>query len=494
MNRYGTLLSALVLVAGVVGRTVPSAIAEGGELLVVGVRPAPRTIGAPVGASIRVVLDRAVDRSTVTGEAFSAFGRWSGPAPGTFSFANQDRTVILRPSQTFSAGEQVMVVLSNQIRAADGSALRSAGYSFQFWTRSAPSTMRFGLADVMSTRSIPSEHTQSYGGVATDLNNDGWLDLTIVNEITADLRVFLNRADGSGLFNNFIEPTFPVGDRASPSEASDFNGDGNPDLAVANIDANSVSIVLGNGDGTFAPQQEVPVGQAPRGIAVLDADGDGDADIVNTNSYGAGSLSLLVNDGSGVFGRPVFFEGGWDNEWALAAADMNEDGILDLVVGAQDLSGPAIVVNLGNGDGTFTFASSQSAGGAVWMLNTSDVNGDGHDDVVTANSLNNNGAILLGDGVGGLAAPTLVPLDPFPLATDLGDVDGDGDLDWATSSYSGDWWLLTNDGQGQFTLAREFPSTSAASCALFFDSDNDGDLDLALIDEVADQVLVIKTR
>ena len=492
MNLSRAFLPAFLVLASYTRPTQQAAPAS--DLTVVGVRPAARTIGAPVGASIRVQFDRAVDRSTITSEAFSAFGRWSGPASGTLSFANQDRTVILRPSQTFSAGEQVMVLLSNQIRAADGSALRSAGYSFQFWTRAAPTSMRFSLADVLSTRSFSNQPTQAYGGVATDFNNDGWLDLTIVNEITADLRVFLNRADGSGLFNDFIEPTFPVGDRASPSEASDFNRDGNSDLAVANIDANSVSIVLGNGDGTFAPQQEVPVGAAPRGIAVLDADGDGDADIVNTNSEGAGSLSLLVNGGNGVFSRPVFFEGGWDNEWALAAADMNEDGILDLVIGAQDLSGPAILVNTGIGDGTFSFASSQSAGGAVWMLNVSDVNGDGHDDVVTANSLNNNGAILLGDGLGRLAAPTLVPLDPFPLATDLGDVDGDGDLDWATSSFSGDWWLLTNNGAGQFTLAREFPSTSAASCALFFDSDNDGDLDLALIDEIADQVVLVRTR
>lgn len=88
----------------------------------------------------------------------------------------------------------------------------------------------------------------------------------------------------------------------------------------------------------------------------------------------------------------------------------------------------------------------------------------------------------------------LVPTDPFPLATDLGDVDGDGDLDWVPSSFLGDWSLFTNDGLGNFTFRRSFPASQAASCALMFDSDNDGDLDLALIDEVADEVILVINR
>ncbi|MCH7578351.1 MAG: VCBS repeat-containing protein, partial [Chloroflexi bacterium] len=70
----------------------------------------------------------------------------------------------------------------------------------------------------------------------------------------ADLRVFLNQADGTGSFDDFLQPTFPVNDRASPSEPADFNHDGNTDICVANINTDSVSILLGNGDGTYGPQ------------------------------------------------------------------------------------------------------------------------------------------------------------------------------------------------------------------------------------------------
>ena len=149
----------------------------------------------------------------------------------------------------------------------------------------------------------------------------------MVNEDTADLRVFMNQADGTGLLAPFGESTYAVGNRASPSEAHDFDRDGNTDITVANINDSTVSVLLGNGDGSYAPQQVIPVGMTPRGIAVLDVEGDGDTDIVNTN-YDSDNLSLLLNDGSGKFREATFFDGGVAGEWSLMAGDMNNDGII----------------------------------------------------------------------------------------------------------------------------------------------------------------------
>jgi len=466
---------------------VASSPALAGELVVVSVSPARHALLATVGTPLAVTFDQAVDPASITAGSFWAFGRWSGTVSGTYSFSNGNQTVTLDPDQDLFFGEQVMVILSHDIQTPGGTTLRSAGYSWQFWTASAPATRSFTVLQSMTTRTFPGQGSRAYGGIATDLNNDGWADITTVNEDTADLRVFMNLADGTGHYDPFIQPTFPVNDRASPSEPSDFNHDGFADIGVCNINTASVSILLGNGDGTYAPQQEITVGTDPRGIAVLDVDGDGDVDIVNTNA-GSSNMSVLLNDGTGVFGLPTFFEGGGLGEWALAAADMDDDGILDLVIGAR--SNQMILVNTGNGDGTFTLASTQSAGGAVWMLACGDVNGDGTEDVATANSGSNNGAILRGDGNGNLAAPVTALTDFFPLATDLGDVDGDGDLDWMTSSFNGDWFLFTNDGSGTFTFDQEFLAPAAASCALLVDVDNDADLDLVLIDEIEDVVII----
>ena len=466
------------------------AAGTGAELTVVSVEPTLNTISAATGTSIVFHFDRPVNKATITPDSLSAFGRWSGPVTGTFSFADSDQTVIFTPARAFSAGERVMVVLSHDAAAADGSPMRSAGYSFLFWTAAAPASLDYQRIVTISTNATPGEHSQPYGGTATDMDQDGWLDLTIVNEVSEDLRVFMNPADGSGLLEPFIQPTEAIGNFASPNEAADFDRDGFPDICIANQGSGTVTIALGAGDGTFKSNQEIAVGSNPRGIAVLDVDGDGDIDIINTN-FDNSSLTLLLNDGNGGFGTPIAWNASVHRERALTAADMNNDGILDLVIGTR--SANRIVVALGTGSGTFTTHSEQVAGGAVWMLVTGDLNGDGNEDVATVNGSTGSADILLGDGNGNLAPPQSIAVDPFAIASDLADLDGDGDLDWVTSSFSGDWLLWTNDGAANFTLQQRFPATATASCTLAFDVDNDGDLDLALIDETADEIIIMRS-
>ena len=459
------------------------------ELDVVSVDPLPFTRSADPGSPIVVRFSRPVRPDSVDARSLWAFGRGSGAADGAFRFSEDSRTVTLVPRRPFAAGETATVYVSHDVTAEDGSRLRPGGFSWQFWTRAARSALAFDEVAVLSTRAFPDAPTRAYGGVASDLDEDGFLDLTIVNEDSADLRVFLSRGDGTGLFHDFLRPPAPVGRRASPSESSDFDRDGHVDVAVANIDVQSTSILLGAGNGTFGPAQDLGVGLSPRGIAVLDADGDGDVDVAVANA-GSGTLSLLRNDGRGRFSPTPALDAGGDGEWALASADMNADGLLDLVVGAQ--AGQEVIVLAGNGDGTFRRTGSADAGGRVWMLNTGDVDGNGTEDVVVANSQSGNVAVLLGDGRGGLRRSQTIAVGAFPLASDLGDLDGDGDLDWVVSTFRGGWHVLRNGGDGRFALERLIGAPAAASCALLFDADGDGDLDLALVDEEVDQVILLR--
>jgi hypothetical protein len=454
-------------------------------LRVVALVPAPRSVGADPAGTIAIRFDRPLRADAiVNGETLHVFARWSGTIEGPLAFSADRRTVTLTPERPLGAGESVTVMLSREVRAEDGVTLGPSGWSAQFWTRAQPATATFTEVQRFSTRPPDGTPARAYGGIASDLDHDRAPDLAIVNEDTAELVVFLNR--GAAGFVPAGGVRHPLGRRASPSEPADFDRDGNTDIAVANIGDGTVSILLGRGDGNFGPPQVVAVGSTPRGIAVLDLDGDAGADIATANA-GADDIALLVNDG-GRFRLAGRVDSGARGEWALAAADMDEDGVLDLVTGAQQDQRVDTLRNAGNL--AFVPMGAQGAGGGPWMLVTGDLDGDGHDDVATVNGRSNTAAVLRGDGRGGLGAPAVHAIDPFGLASDLGDLDGDGDLDWVTSSYSGDWRLFENRG-GTLVMARELAPRTASSCALPFDADGDGDLDLALIDEEADEVIVV---
>ncbi|MEO8671607.1 MAG: FG-GAP-like repeat-containing protein [Tahibacter sp.] len=460
-------------------------------LAVVSISPAANSRNAPRNTSITIQFDAPLQTATVNATNFRVWGQMLGLAAGTVNFSNGNQTLTFIPARRFFPGEMVSVQLSHAIASTNASTLRQAGYALQFLTVAGVtvSPLLLNKIDTVSVRTSAA-HTTLYGGAYADLNKDGWVDFMAINEESADLRVMLNRADGSGKLGPVLLPPSAIGLQASPSEVADFNNDGKMDIATSNTSDASVSILLGNADGTFAPQQVVAVGSIPHGMAALDVDGDADIDLV-VSTEGGNTMSMMLNNGSGVFGASSNFDSGGNGEYALATGDMNGDGILDLVVGTRNDS--QIHVLTGNGNATFTHASNRNSGGHSWKLVLGDVNNDGKLDIANVSSDSSNASILLGNGDGSLQAATVYPFGGSMVASDLGDLDGDGDLDWVVSSYgAGRWYVLTNNGSGVFTQVREILADNNASCASLYDFDNDGDLDLVLADEVADVVLLIQ--
>jgi len=453
------------------------------NLSVTQVDPARHRTDASTAAVITVNFDAPLDAASVSSSSVMVWGRWSGVVPGARSVSGS--TLRFQPARPFFPGETVSVAMTSALRSTSGGVL-VGGHSFSFWVRSAPGSTNFKLDQIKDIRFPGEGLIQSYGAYAGDLNGDGAIDLSIPNEVAADVRVMLG--DGCGDYSTPTSYPLPPGSFPSSNEGADFDGDGDVDMATANIMGDTMGVFLGDGAGAYAAPLVHPTGNQPRGLTTLDLEGDGDMDIA-VASRSSSDVALHVNGGAANFAPATFFEGGGSAETSLAAADINNDGWTDLFVG--HFNSQRITVRLSNGDGSFSAGGSASVGGPPWMLASGDIDLDGFVDAASCGSFGDTASWVKGDGAGGLVGTTTFPVANFVLAVDLGDLEGDGDLDLVVSSYSDDLFaVLPNDGSGGFPLQLNLPASGAGSCAILADYDRDGDIDILGIDEVTDELFI----
>ena len=339
-----------------------------------------------------------------------------------------------------------------------------------------------------------------------DVDGDGKLDLLVSEQCNNNnscsngvASVLLGNGDGT--FKPAVQYD-SAGQNGFTIVAADVNGDGKPDLLIANECAQnncnnaSVSVLLGNGDGTFQAATAYPTnGLYVYSLATGDVNGDGKLDIVSTNecadnNCSNGTLSVLLGNGDGSFQTAVPYNSGGQYAFSVAIADLNGDGKSDLVAANQcgtsgDCSNGNVVVLLGNGDGTFQPAVAYASGGAYsFGAAIGDLNGDGKLDIVVTNQCNDtnnclNGTIGLllgnGDGTFQAAATTLTPVMGGIQSVLLGDFNGDHNLD--VVSGVGNFLLLGNgDGTFQSSLSLGASGIGVASG----DLNGDGRPDLAV--------------
>jgi hypothetical protein len=311
---------------------------------------------------------------------------------------------------------------------------------------------------------------------AGDWNGDGRLDLAVVNQGSSDVSVRLGNGDGS--FQT--APTFGPGGAVA---VGDFTGSGIPDLVTANPDLGTVNVFLGNGDGTFQAAIPSPDDTQPNFVATGDFNGDGRLSVVTASVFSQFSqnVSILLGNGDGTFQAPRTYSL-TQMPSSLVVADFNGDGRPDIAVGTSnaDLSQGAVSVLLGNGDGSFGAPITYQTSVAPLGLAVGDFNGDGRPDLVTSY-----GQVLLGNGDGSFRDGGTYDVGESPSGVTVGDFNGDGILDLAEtndSQFPGSRGVnvLLGNGDGSFQRARNYSGDTAFLGVFTGDFNNDGKLDLAV--------------
>lgn len=276
-----------------------------------------------------------------------------------------------------------------------------------------------------------------------DVNRDASPDLVIANSGSANVTVYLG--DGKGAFRQAQGSPFPAGQECSDVAAGDLNGDGNPDLAIANHGIKTVTVLLGDGKGQFSLAPGSPFGvdskPHPHGIAVAHFDGDRNADIA-IDSWAENKILFLFGKGDGTFQSPgAKFEVGKMPYERLRTADVNHDGNADIVT--SNFEAGSVSVLLGDGKGGFT-RKDFSVPPAPFGVAIEDFNGDHHLDIAIehysgqGDDRSKNGlSVLFGDGKGNftLAQGSPFPVGHYPATVAGGDLNGDHIADIVVPNY-----------------------------------------------------------
>ncbi len=243
-----------------------------------------------------------------------------------------------------------------------------------------------------------------------DVNRDNHPDILVANADDGTVTVLLG--DGKGGFHRAPGSPLAAGHLPNDIAVADMNGDGNPDLVIANHQSPFVTVFLGDGRGGFRPAPGSPFdvhsNPHPHGVAVADFNGDGKPDVV-TDSWGANQVELLAGDGTGRLRTPGrYFPVGKRPYERLRSGDFNRDGIADVVT--TNLDDGTVSILLGDGKGGFHDApgSPVKAGAKPWQVAVHDINGDGNPDLIVipyqrdiASPSEDAVTVLLGDGKGG---------------------------------------------------------------------------------------------
>jgi hypothetical protein len=330
--------------------------------------------------------------------------------------------------------------------------------------------------------------TAPFAVTTADLRGIGVLDVVEVNNGSNTVSVLLGNGDGTfGPRTNYN-----VGNHPEAVSIGDLNFDGIPDLIVANYDSNNVTVLFGKGDGTFTVRGTLATGVSPESVAAADFFAYGglfDFVVANNDSN---TVSVLLNNFDGQsFTRTDYFLGGDAYPVSVAVADLNFDGYPDIVVANNGNNTVSILYN--NGDGTFQDPVNIPVGASPEWVAVGDLRAYGYQsDIVTANFDSNNVSVVLNNFDGTFAPAQSYAAGRFPDSLAIGDMNFDGYPDLVTTNFLDNTVsVLLNNGDGTFGPPITASVGKVPSAVAVGDFNGDGANDLAVANTNSNNLSVL---
>ena len=337
----------------------------------------------------------------------------------------------------------------------------------------------------------------SYSIAVGDFNKDDRLDVAVANDAKDSVSVVLGCGDGG--FSSHMVYSLRRGSDPTKIIVDDFNNDNQLDIAVANFGSHDIAILFGYGNGQFSSPKYYSTGEDsnPHSLATADFNSDGQLDIAVTN-YGANNVGILLGDGNGTFSSPVIYSMSNNAGPAcIAVGDLNSDGHLDLAVTNHDASNIAILLGHGNGDFSFLVTFSTGTNSHPIGIVIADFNSDGHLDIAVAKLDSNGVSVLLGYGNGQFLNETFYSTGngAQPRFLAVGDFNNDRRLDIVVVNIPhANVAVLFGNGDGTFPMQRVYTlgnDTSPVSVvAADFNNDNRLDIGVARLNQFSVVVLL----
>ncbi len=331
--------------------------------------------------------------------------------------------------------------------------------------------------------------------VVGELDGQPGEDIAVVNLLANQVTVLINRGDGTF----FPRQSYDVGRGPRSLALGDFDGDGFNDICAANFSGNDVSVLMNNGNGTFAPQMVFPVGIGPISVAIADLNEDQTLDIAVANLF-SDDVAILFNFRQGSFSEPIFFPAR-NSPISIAAAELDPFqegeqkgfGGVDLIV--TNTGGLRVTVLRNTGKGFEIDPNLYRTGNAPVGVAADDLDGDGQVDVAVANFFSDSISVFLNAGDGTLTDHVTYDVGVEPRSLALGDLNSDGFPDIAAGNLASDnVSVLLNNGDGTFAPQLRYGSGDLPNTVAIGELDGDGDLDLVLADAGSRTVSIVLNR